>query len=97
MFVVLVEDDPYIAESIVAALDYLKISVEHVSTARAADYFIRHSAVDLCLLDLGLPDQDGLELLQAWRQDQLHVPVLVLTARNQKQQCIEALNAGAAI
>ena len=94
MFVVLVEDDPYIAESIVAALDYLKISVEHVSTARAADYFIRHSAVDLCLLDLGLPDQDGLELLQAWRQDQLHVPVLVLTARNQKQQCIEALNAG---
>lgn len=47
MFVVLVEDDPYIAESIVAALDYLKISVEHVSTARAADYFIRHSAVDL--------------------------------------------------
>lgn len=95
MFVVLVEDDPYITESIVAALDYLKISVEHVSTARAADYFIRHSAVDLCLLDLGLPDQDGLELLQAWRQDQLHVPVLVLTARNQKQQCIEALNAGA--
>ena len=95
MFVVLVEDDPYIAESIVAALDYLKISVEHVSTARAADYFIRHSAVDLCLLDLGLPDQDGLELLQAWRQDQLHVRVLVLTARNQKQQCIEALNAGA--
>ena len=95
MFVVLVEDDPYIAESIVAALDYLKISVKHVSTARAADYFIRHSAVDLCLLDLGLPDQDGLELLQAWRQDQLHVPVLVLTARNQKQQCIEALNAGA--
>lgn len=95
MFVVLVEDDPYIAESIVAALDYLKISVEHVNTARAADYFIRHSAVDLCLLDLGLPDQDGLELLQAWRQDQLHVPVLVLTARNQKQQCIEALNAGA--
>ena len=95
MFVVLVEDDPYIAESIVAALDYLKISVEHVSTARAADYFIRHSAVDLCLLDLGLPDQDGLELLQAWRQDQLHVPVLVLTARNQKQQCIEAINAGA--
>ena len=95
MFVVLVEDDPYIAESIVAALDYLKISVEHVSTARAADYFIRHSAVDLCLLDLGLPDQDGLELLKKWRQDQIHTPVLVLTARLQTQQCVEALNVGA--
>lgn len=54
MFVVLVEDDAYIAQSIVAALDYLNISVEHVDTAKAADYFIRNSAVDLCLLDLGL-------------------------------------------
>ncbi len=95
MFIVLVEDDPFIAQSIVAALDYLNISVEHVDTAKAADYFIRNSAVDLCLLDLGLPDQDGLDLLRAWRKDQLHVPVLVLTARNQTQQCIEALNAGA--
>ena len=56
MFVVLVEDDPYIAQSILAALDYLNVSVEHVDTAKAADYFIRNSAVDLCLLDLGLPD-----------------------------------------
>lgn len=95
MFVVLVEDDPYIAQSIVAALDYLNITVEHVATAQAADYFIRHSAVDLCLLDLGLPDQDGLTLLAAWRKDQLHIPVLVLTARNQTQQCVDALNAGA--
>lgn len=95
MFVVLVEDDPYIAHSICAALDFLNISVEHVSTASAADYFIRHSAVDLCLLDLGLPDQDGLELLRKWRQDQIHTPILVLTARKQTRQCIEALNLGA--
>ncbi|MBC69280.1 MULTISPECIES: response regulator transcription factor [Acinetobacter] len=95
MFVVLVEDDPYIAQSIVAALDYLNVSVEHVDTAKAADYFIRNSAVDLCLLDLGLPDQDGLDLLNTWRKDQIHVPVLVLTARNQTQQCVDALNIGA--
>ncbi|EPT8466422.1 MULTISPECIES: response regulator transcription factor [Acinetobacter] len=95
MFVVLVEDDPYIAQSIVAALDYLNVSVEHIDTAKAADYFIRNSAVDLCLLDLGLPDQDGLDLLNTWRKDQIHVPVLVLTARNQTQQCVDALNTGA--
>ena len=95
MFVVLVEDDPYIAQSIVSALDYLNVSVEHVDTAKAADYFIRNSAVDLCLLDLGLPDQDGLDLLNTWRKDQIHVPVLVLTARNQTQQCVDALNTGA--
>jgi len=95
MFVVLVEDDPYIALSILAALDYLNVSVEHVDTAKAADYFIRNSAVDLCLLDLGLPDRDGLDLLNTWRKDQIHVPVLVLTARDQTQQCVEALNIGA--
>ncbi|MFD1436820.1 response regulator transcription factor [Acinetobacter terrae] len=95
MFVVLVEDDPYIAESICASLDFLNISVEHVSNARDADYFVRHSAVDLCLLDLGLPDQDGLDLLKKWRSDQIHTPVLVLTARLQTQQCVEALNLGA--
>ncbi|MDA4924756.1 response regulator transcription factor [Acinetobacter baumannii] len=95
MFVVLVEDDLYIAQSIVAALDYLNVSVEHIDTAKAADYFIRNSAVDLCLLDLGLPDQDGLDLLNTWRKDQIHVPVLVLTARNQTQQCVDALNTGA--
>jgi two-component system, OmpR family, response regulator QseB len=95
MFVVLVEDDPYIAESICAALEFLNISVEHVSTARDADYFIRHSAVDMCLLDLGLPDQDGLDLLKKWRNDHIHTPVLVLTARLQTHQCVEALNLGA--
>lgn len=95
MFIVLVEDDPYIAQSIVAALEFLNISVEHTSTARAADYFIRHGAVDLCILDLGLPDQDGLSLLQAWRRDQIDVPVLILTARLRSEHCVHVLNAGA--
>ncbi len=94
MFVVLVEDDPYIAQSIVAALEFLSISVEHVNNARDADYFIRHSAVDLCLLDLGLPDQDGLQLLENWRKDAIHIPVLVLTARIHTQDCVQALNLG---
>ncbi len=89
------EDDPYIAQSIVAALEFLSISVEHVNNARDADYFIRHSAVDLCLLDLSLPDQDGLQLLENWRKDAIHIPVLVLTARNHTQDCVQALNLGA--
>lgn len=95
MFIVLVEDDPYIAESICAALKFLNITVEHVSTARDADYFVRHSAVDLCLLDLGLPDQDGLSLIKAWRNDHIGLPILVLTARLRTEQCVEALNLGA--
>ena len=49
----------------------------------------------MCVLDLGLPDQDGLDLLQSWRINNISVPVLVLTARNQTQYCITALNLGA--
>ncbi|TCM60272.1 DNA-binding response OmpR family regulator [Acinetobacter calcoaceticus] len=95
MFILLVEDDPYIAKSIVFALQHLHFSIEHVSTAKDADYFVRHTAVDLCLLDLGLPDQDGLVLLDSWRKQGISVPVLVLTARNQTNQCVDALNSGA--
>ena len=95
MFILLVEDDPFIAKSIRLALEHLKFSIEHVSTAKEADYFVKNSAVDLCLLDLGLPDQDGLELLKTWREKKIGLPVLVLTARNQTQQCVDALNCGA--
>lgn len=95
MFILLVEDDPYIAKSIQLALQHLNFSIEHVSTAIDANYYIQHSAVDLCLLDLGLPDQDGLELLALWRSNAIDVPVLVLTARNQTEQCVQALNNGA--
>lgn len=95
MFILLVEDDPYIAKSIALALQHLDFSIQHVSTAKEADYFVRHTAVDLCLLDLGLPDQDGLTLLNTWREQSIDVPVLVLTARNQTNQCVEALDRGA--
>jgi len=95
MFILLVEDDPYIAKSIKVALEHLSFSVEHVTTAKDADYFVRHTAVDLCLLDLGLPDQDGLNVLKLWREQQISLPILVLTARNKTQQCVEALNVGA--
>ena len=47
------------------------------------------------MLDLGLPDQDGLDLLKNWRQKKVHLPVLILTARNKTQQCVDALNLGA--
>ncbi len=95
MFILLVEDDPFIAKSIKLALQHLNFSIEHVSTAKDADYYIQNTSVDLCLLDLGLPDQDGLDLLKNWRQKKVHLPVLILTARNKTKQCVDALNLGA--
>lgn len=95
MFVLLVEDDPFIAQSIVSTLQFLNMSVEHVSTAKDADYFMRTMSIDICVLDLGLPDQDGLDLIHKWRLHNITTPILVLTARLHTQQCVEALNLGA--
>ena len=50
---------------------------------------------DLCVLDLGLPGQGGLEVLRAWREQGLTMPVLVLTARGSWSERVEGLRAGA--
>ena len=63
--------------------------------AGQADAAIRSSHFDACVLDLGLPDEDGLSLLARWRGQGLQVPVLVLTARDAVSQRIEGLQTGA--
>jgi DNA-binding response OmpR family regulator len=50
---------------------------------------------DAIVLDLGLPDQDGLEVLKKWRDDGDETPVLVLTARDAVEDRVKGLNAGA--
>ena len=64
-------------------------------SAGQADAAIRSSHFDACVLDLGLPDEDGLSLLARWRGQGLQVPVLVLTARDAVSQRIEGLQTGA--
>jgi len=94
MHVLLVEDDPLVASGIVAGLTLHGLTVDHVESASMADSALRFSHFDVCILDLGLPDEDGMALLRRWRNQGHDVPVLILTARDARRHRIEGLLEG---
>ena len=92
--ILLVEDEPNIRNLVATMLDtsgYQTILAERCSDARMmyASYL-----PDLIILDLGLPDMDGMNLLEYVRQDSL-TPIIVLSARTNEADKIAALDAGA--
>ncbi|MDP9899451.1 response regulator [Variovorax ginsengisoli] len=95
MHVLLIEDDPLVATGIVAGLRLHGLTVDHVGTAGRARSALATSHFDICILDLGLPDEDGLTLLSGWRMQGRDLPVLVLTARDAVAHRIRGLGAGA--
>ena len=95
MFVLLVEDDPLIASGIVAGLLAQGLTIEHAASAVAAESMLRAATFDVLILDLGLPDEDGLSLLQRLRRQGLAIPVLVLSARDTVSDRVAGQQAGA--
>lgn len=95
MHVLLVEDNALVASGVKTGLQLQGFGVDVVSSAAQADVAIKSSHFDVCVLDLGLPDEDGLQLLSRWRRQAVELPVLVLTARDAVGQRIEGLQTGA--
>jgi DNA-binding response OmpR family regulator len=94
--ILLVEDDQLLAKGIETALERAGYTVDHTSTAKAALANVRETTYELILLDLGLPDMDGLVLLQTLRDvNRLECPILILTARDQLNDKVSGLDAGA--
>jgi two-component system, OmpR family, KDP operon response regulator KdpE len=92
--VLVVDDEPAILRFLRPALTANNYEVESVGTAADATKCIAASAPDIVLLDLGLPDQDGKEVIRAVRQWS-DVPIIVLSARDREIDKIEALDLGA--
>ncbi len=95
MHVLLCEDDDLIASGIVAGLNAQGLTVDRVASASAAEAMLRAAHFEVMVLDLGLPDEDGLKLLQRLRQQGEALPVLVLTARDTVTDRVAGLQAGA--
>ena len=93
--ILLVEDDKQLANSLRQGLAESECSVVWVQTLEQARAAIRDHVVDLTVLDLGLPDGDGLELLASIRNANASLPVLILTARDEVVDRVKGLNAGA--
>jgi DNA-binding response OmpR family regulator len=95
MRLLLVEDDRMIGDSLRNALRQAGFAVDLVRDGRAADSTIASERFDLVLLDLGLPQQDGMQVLQAMRARGDRTPVIVLTARDTLAARVGGLDAGA--
>ena len=95
MHLLLVEDDALVASGIVAGLRLHGVTVDHVETAQAAHSALHIAYFDLAVLDLGLPDGDGMSLLQRLRNAGVALPILVLTARDALEDRVAGLRAGA--
>ncbi|GAA1303560.1 response regulator transcription factor [Saccharothrix xinjiangensis] len=92
--VLLVEDDAVVRSAVARALSGLGHAVLPVGTALEALREITNSTFDLVVLDLGLPDMDGGDVLRMMR-GVCDVPVIVATARDDEAEIVRLLNAGA--
>jgi two-component system, OmpR family, response regulator QseB len=95
MHLLLVEDDLDLGASLQRALRGAGFSVEWLRTAFDAQRFVAAHEHDAILLDLALPDGDGLTLLRAWRSEGRRVPLIVITASDTLDERIAGLNDGA--
>jgi DNA-binding response OmpR family regulator len=91
----LVEDNRSLAATVARAFRSKGYAVDAVETADDAGAALRTQPYDLLILDLGLPDGDGLEVVRRLRQRKSRLPVLVLTARASLQSRVMGLNLGA--
>jgi two-component system, OmpR family, response regulator len=95
MRVLVVEDDRMIAKGLHTALKQDGYAVDGVSDGRSAAEALRSSRFDVVLLDLGLPERDGLEVLRELRSRGDATPVIIVTARDDVHNRIQGLDAGA--
>lgn len=95
MKTLVVEDDPLLGQGIVDALTYQNYLTEWAKNGKQALNFATASDFDVIILDLGLPDIDGLEVLKQLRNQRISTPVLILTARGTTHEKVTGLDVGA--
>lgn len=92
--ILVIEDDGIIADFVQVVLEKEQHQVFHGATAMEGLTLLQKQGIDLILLDLGLPDIDGLELLKIIRK-QYQLPIIIISARDDETGKVEALDLGA--
>ena len=95
MRILVAEDETRIAEQLAAALGSAGYAVDCASDGEHADFLAHTEDYDAIVLDLGLPNIDGLTLLRRLREAGLAVPVLILTARASWHEKVQGIDGGA--
>lgn len=95
MHILVVEDEPTLAAQLVQALTEAGYAVDQADNGRDAHFMGEVESLDAVVLDLGLPQMDGLTVLKKWRAAGRSVPVLILTARDNWHEKVAGIDAGA--
>lgn len=95
MKILIVEDDTLLQQGLTLALTGEGYAIDCAASAAQAIVYLNSGQYSLIVLDLGLPDRDGADLLRQWRRDQVDLPVLILTARDALSDRVDGLDAGA--
>ncbi|AZG34939.1 MAG: response regulator transcription factor [Shewanella psychromarinicola] len=95
MKLLLVEDNPLLVAELEKQLKQAGYITDVTDKAIEADYLMKETNYDCVILDIGLPDGNGLSLVTQWRERGINTPVIMLTARSQWHEKVEGFNAGA--
>ncbi len=95
MHILLIEDDSNLATGLEQSLSQSGFVVNSVTSGKAGIHSINSETPDMVILDIGLPDMTGLELMKKIRPDFPELPVIMLTARDTMLDKVEGLDAGA--
>lgn len=95
MRILLVEDDPQLGDGLTIGLRQSGFAVDWLKDGHSADIALQSECFDLLVLDLGLPRLSGMEVLSRARNRGQHLPILILTARDETGDKVSGLDAGA--
>lgn len=93
--ILIIEDDPQIAKILSINLKYAGFAVQFAPSFKEGMSEIKREQYDLVLLDIGLPDGDGLDLCQRLRESGDDVPILFISARSDEATVVKAISQGA--
>jgi len=95
MRLLVIEDDATLRESLAHKLSEAGFAVEQAADGKEGLYFASEYPIDLAIIDLGLPEMSGLEIIKKVRADGHTYPILILTARDRWEDKVDGLSAGA--
>ena len=95
MRLLVVEDDPDLNRQLVTALSEAGYAVDTAVDGEEGHFLGDTEPYDAVILDLGLPQMDGISVLEKWRRDDHKMPVLILTARDRWSDKVAGMDAGA--
>ena len=95
MRLLVIEDDAILRESLATKLSESGFAVEQAADGKVGLYFALEYPIDLAIVDLGLPEMSGLDIIREAREQGKTYPILILTARDRWEDKVDGLDAGA--